>query len=186
MRWIKLCVTTASFLVLVNGRPHGGWFQPQRGIRQGCPLASLLFVLAADALAICTTRLCSRGYLSGFQTAGTSEGIPMLQYANDTTFFVQGSEAAARTLSIMMDIFSDFSRLQLNRVKSIFVGFGLSTEEESRCARHLATPIGTLPVQYLGVPLADRRLRVQDWQPVIDKVDGRLGGWRSHLLLREG
>ena len=141
----------------------GGWFQPQRGIRQGFPLAPLLFILATEALAICTMRLCSRGYLSSFQTAKTPEGIPLLQYADDTTFFVQGSEAAARTLSSMMDIFSDFLGLQLNRVKSIFVGFRLSTEEELRCARHLATPIGTLPVQYLGVPLADRRLRVQDW-----------------------
>ena len=170
----------------MNGRPHGGWFQPQRGIRQGCPLAPLLFILAADALAICTTRLCSRGYLSGFQTAGTPERIPLLQYADDTNFFVQGSEAAARTLSSMMGIFSDFSGLQLNRAKSIFIGFGLSTEEESRCASHIPTPIGTLLVRYLGVPLTDRRLRVQDWQPVIDKVDARLGGWRSRSLLRGG
>ena len=133
MRWIKLCVTTASFSVLVNERPHGGWFQPQKGIRQGCPLAPLLFIVAAGALAICTTRLCSRGYLLGFWMVGTPEGIPMLQYAGDTTFFVQGFETAACTLSNMMDIFSDFSRLQLNRVKFIFVGSGLSTEA-SRCA----------------------------------------------------
>ena len=172
VRWIKLCVTTASFSVLVNGQPHGVWFQPQRGIRQGCPLAPLLLILAADALAICTTRLRSQGYLSGFQWA-------------TATFFVQGSEAAARTLSSMMDIFSDFSGLQLNRAKSIFVGFGLSTEE-SRCASHLGTLISTLPVRYLGVLLTDRRLRVQDWKLVIDKVDARLGGWRSHLLSRGG
>ena len=84
-----------------------------------------------------------------------------------------------------MDIFSDFLRLQLNRAKSISVGFGLSTKE-SRCARHLVTPIGTLPLRYLGVPLADRRLRVQGWQPVIDKVDARFGGWRARLLSHEG
>ena len=78
--------------------------------------------------------------------AGTPEGIPLLQYADDTTFFVQGSEAVACTLSSMMDIFSDFLGLQLNRAKFIFLGFGLSTEEESRCARHLVTPIGKLPV----------------------------------------
>ena len=78
--------------------------------------------------------------------AGTPEGIGLLQYADDTTFFVQGFEAAARTLSNMIDFFSDFSRLLLNRAKSIFMGFGLSTEEASRCAGHLATPIRTLPV----------------------------------------
>ena len=86
----------------------------------------------------------------------------------------------------MMNIFSVFSGLQLNRAKSIFIGFGLSTEEESRCASHLSTPIGTLPVGYLGVPLTDIRLGVQNWQSVIDKVDARLGGWRSRLLSRRG
>ena len=99
VRWMKLCVTTSSCTVLINGQAQGGWFQPQRGIRQGCPLAPLLFILATDALAFCTTRLCSQGHLSGFQTAGHPGGIPLLQYADDTTFFIQGSETASRTLS---------------------------------------------------------------------------------------
>ena len=183
---MKLCVTTSSCLVLINGQTQGGWFQPQRGLRQGCPLAPLLFILAADALAFCTMRLCSHGHLSGFQTAGHPGGIPLLQYADDTTFFIQGSETAARTLSQMMYIFADFSGLQLNRAKSSFVGFGLTSEEIVRCAEILATPIVTLPLQYLGLPLTDRRLRTQDWQPVVEKVKTRLGGWRGRLLSRGG
>ena len=79
--------------------------------------------------------------------AGTPDEIPLLQYADDTTFFIQGSETAARTLSSMMDIFYDFSGLQLNRAKYIFVGFGLSIEEALRCVRLLVTPIGILPVR---------------------------------------
>ena len=158
VRWMKLCVTTSSCSVLVNGRPQGGWFQPQRGIRQGCPLAPLLFLLVVDTLAFCTTRLCSRGHLSSFQTASIPGGIPLLQYADDTTFFIQGSETAAHTLSMMMDVFTDISGLQLNRAKSTVVGFNLSAEELSRCAETLASPIGTLPLRYLGLPLTDRRL----------------------------
>ena len=50
----------------------------------------------------------------------------------------------------------------------------------------LTTPIGELPIRYLGVPLADRRLRSRDWQPVLEKVETRLGGWRARLLLRGG
>ena len=118
--------------------------------------------------------------------AGCPVGIPLLQYVDDTTFFIQGSEIAARILSNMMNIFSDFSGLPLNRAKSIFVGFGLSTEETSRCARLLETPIGTLPVRSLGLPLADRRLRVQDWQPVLEKVEARLGGWWARMISRGG
>ena len=113
-KWVKQCATIVSFAILVNGRLQGGWIHPQRGIRQGCPLAPLLFILAADALAVCTLQLCSRGHIAGFQSLGIPGGIPLLQYADDTTFFIQGSWAAAHTLSVMMDIFSDFSDLRLN------------------------------------------------------------------------
>ena len=139
-----------------------GWIHPQRGIRQGCPLAPLLFILAVDALVACTSQVCLRGALTGFQSASLLGGIPLLQYADDTTFFIQGSMTAAQALSTMMDIFSDFSGLQLNRAKSTFVRFGLPVEEMSGCSQILATPIGVLPIPYLGVPLLDRRLQLQD------------------------
>ena len=28
VRWVKQCVTTSTFTVLVNGRPQGGWIHP--------------------------------------------------------------------------------------------------------------------------------------------------------------
>ena len=186
MQWVKLCVTTASFSILVNRRPQGGYFQPQRGIKQGCPLALLYFLLAANALATCTIRLCSRGYLSGFQTAGTPEGIPLLQYADDTTFFIQGPKNAARTLSSMTDIFSNFSGLQLNRDKYIFVGFELSIEEASRCVEHLATPIEGVPGSIPGSTVGEQATSRSRLAAVLEKVEARLGGWQARMLSRGG
>ena len=75
---MKQCVCTMTFAVLINGRPQGGWIHSQRGSIQGCLLAPLLFILAANTLAICTERLCIRGYLTGFQTMGRPRGIPLL------------------------------------------------------------------------------------------------------------
>ena len=86
----------------------------------------------------------------------------------------------------MLDIFSDFSGLRLNRAKSSFIGFGLPSEELAGCAQILATPIGALPIRYLGVPLVDRRLRIREWQPVLEKVETPLGGWRARFLSRGG
>ena len=135
---------------------------------------------------MCTMQLSRHGSLTGSQSPSIPDGVPLLQYADDTTFFIQGSWATAHTLSTIMEIFSNFSGLKLDREKSSFIGFGLSPEELTRCFRILATPTGTLPIRYLGLPLVDRRLRTQDWQPVLEKVESRLAGWRARLLLRGG
>ena len=66
---------------------------------------------------------------------------------------------------------ADCSGLRLNREKSEFTGFGLSLDEESQCSRALGTPMGTLPIRYLGLPLSTGQLRGVDWQSIVGKVE---------------
>ena len=53
----------------------------------------------------------------------------MLQYAYDITFFTEGLVEEVRNLSTLLDLFANFSNLQINRAKLVFVGFGLTQEE---------------------------------------------------------
>lgn len=45
--WIKGCISNTSFSIFINGRPRGK-FKASRGLRQGDPLASFLFVIVVD------------------------------------------------------------------------------------------------------------------------------------------
>jgi len=49
VEWIMACVCNVSFSVLVNGSPSE-FFYGSRGLRQGCPLSPLLFLLIIEGL----------------------------------------------------------------------------------------------------------------------------------------
>ena len=92
----------------------------------------------------------------------------------------------ARNLSTLLDLFVDFSGLQLNRAKSTLVGFGLTHEEGLQCSKALETSIGSLPMRYLSLPVKKGRTSRTDWDPIIEKVERRLEGWQAKLLSRAG
>ena len=52
INWIKLLYTNISSCVGNNGY-YSNYFQLKRGIRQGCPISALLFILVAEVIAIC-------------------------------------------------------------------------------------------------------------------------------------
>ena len=101
-------------------------------------------------------------------------------------FFMEGSVEEAKNLSALLDVFADCSGLRLNREKSEFTGFRLSQDEESQCSRALGTLVGALPIRYLGLPLSAGQLHVADWQPIVEKVEQQLEGWKAKVLSKGG
>jgi hypothetical protein len=69
--WIKHYISSAFFLVLINGVPSG-FFGSSHGVRQGDPLSSFLFVLVIEAFSKMLGAFISRGLISEF-SVGSSE-----------------------------------------------------------------------------------------------------------------
>ena len=51
LHWVRLFYTGGKRFVYVNGY-LGPFFVLSRGVRQGCPLSSLLYVLVSEVLAV--------------------------------------------------------------------------------------------------------------------------------------
>ncbi|CAN4105181.1 unnamed protein product [Withania somnifera] len=89
LNWVKFCVSTVSFSILINGNPTG-FFQTQRGLRQGDPLSPSLIFITMEGLNNMIKTAYLNGWLRGSDVAG--EGAERLEvthllYVDDTLIF---------------------------------------------------------------------------------------------------
>ena len=86
--WVKWCLSTTSFSILVNGTPDG-FFQNSRGLRQGDPLSPYLFVIAIVALSCMLKRAVEGGFLTPCEVRGKGNervDVSHLLFADDIDF----------------------------------------------------------------------------------------------------
>ena len=119
LKWLNLFYCRPESCVLNNGWASG-FFEIQRGVRQGCPLSLYLFVLSVEVLAKAIRENKSiRGIFVN------SREIKLSQYADDTK---ESLRASLKTL----DDFYEVSGLKLNDKKTealrIGVNSGISME----------------------------------------------------------
>ena len=83
--WVSLFYTGITSSVNVNVYLSSS-FSLSRGVRQGCPLSPLLYVLVAEVLA-CNIR--ANSLITGLSLPGFSSALPCIsQYADDTSLIV--------------------------------------------------------------------------------------------------
>lgn len=69
IRWVMSCVTSISFLVLINGEPLE-LFGASRGLLQGDPLSVYLVMLFVEGLGHLLRRNMERGLIQGWRWGG--------------------------------------------------------------------------------------------------------------------
>jgi hypothetical protein len=86
LNWIKLCISSSSFSILLNGNPFG-LFSPKKGLRQGDPLSPFMFILGTEVISCLLFSEEAVGNLKGLKISRHTHAIHHLLFADDLLIF---------------------------------------------------------------------------------------------------
>ena len=140
-KWVQILYSDPECCV-VNNWYSSSFFNPSRGIRQGCPISALLFLLVVEIMALHIRQSKS---IEGIKVEGCS--IKITQLADDTTLFLKDTPSL-RSVFSFLDRFNRCSGLKLNRSKTEIMWIG---SERHSCSKPLGLKIAKDSVKCLGV-----------------------------------
>ncbi|GFS40543.1 hypothetical protein Acr_00g0069200 [Actinidia rufa] len=159
--WMKSCISTVKFSVLLVNGLAKGFFSGTRGLRQGDPLSPFLSITVMDVLRRFISRVVSSGRLNGFRVGESSQEVIVLHllFADDTLILCKDDPKEVACLRDILLCFQAASGLKINLVKSEII-----------------------QVSFLAPPLSPR-LR---GELVVDRLERKLDSWKRQYLSKGG
>lgn len=175
--WLRILYTAVGSTVSVNGH-LGDFFDLHAGVRQGCPLSPLLYVLYMEPLA---AAIRADANIQGFLIPGSGGlRVKLSQYADDTTLLLDNDACLCRSLEVFQD-FGRVSGAELNLTKSKVKFFGL-WKGRTDVPGGLSLCDG--PLKILGVNFETAQSASTNWDGRFEIVRKKLSLWKSrHLSL---
>jgi hypothetical protein len=177
INWIRLCISTSYFSVLLNGSPFG-FFSPSRGLRQGDPLSPFLFIIGTEVI----SRMFHRS-LRGFKIARSCSPLNHLLFADDLVIFTTATSSEATIINDCLNKYSSWSGQTVNANKSNIL-FSKNTAASTILAIRNILPYQITPAtaKHLGLPVLYGKSKTAAFSDILDKVNGKIEGWRSKTL----
>ncbi|XP_075663428.1 uncharacterized protein LOC142633026 [Castanea sativa] len=146
------CVYSSSISILFNGGATES-FLPSRGIRQGDPLSLYLFIFCMEVLgAMIAEKCCSKLWNPVKASQG---GLPFshLFFTDDLVLFARVDWKNCVDVREVLDSFCELSGQKSTPSLGKYLGF---------------------PIKHSGT--------LQDFGYILERVQGRLAGWKANLL----
>ena len=112
INWIRTIYSHNESFIMLNGHLSLP-VTIRRGVRQGCPLSALLYLLTAEVLA---EVLRQENDIKGYPLPGTKKSVKLAQYADDTALLLRDEESIILAFRLI-SIFESGSGSKLNSDK---------------------------------------------------------------------
>ena len=179
IKWVDLLYSDIRSSILINGYTPRH-FKPSRGVRQGCPLSPLLYVLTMEVLAV---NIRAHPSITGILLPCTPAPLPVLSLYADDTSVISSSDAA--TVAVF-DTYALFeagtgAKLNLDKCKGLWLGTW-----HGRVDAPVPIEWSCSKLKILGVFIGNDNVDTANWCPRIEAVENCLSLWRSRSLSYSG
>ena len=177
IKWIRILYNEPNALLKINGYLSTPILQT-RGIRQGCPISALLFILCTEILAY---KLINSNQINGLKLNINHRIIEykVLQYADDTLVLLENVEHVTPTIQILKD-FEKVSGLALNlgKTEAMWLGANKNCPEKPFDLQWPST------IRYMGIHIGYNSAEIYqlNWQNKLELFQKTLDCWRTREL----
>ena len=174
LNWFQVIYHQVSSCVLHNGHASD-FFLLERGVRQGCPLSGLLFVVGIELLA---RALKKDPTIKGIKV--DQKEIKITQYADDTTVLVRDLDSVTQLLK-RLDEFKHISGLEINTNKTEALWLGCWRSRKDK-------PFGfkwpQKPVYALGIHFSydSEQANTLNFEEKVRSLEKTLNNWKKRKL----
>eukprot|EP00253_Pinus_taeda_P026277 PITA_26277 len=184
--WIMACIEGVKYAININGIPSP-FFHAGRGLRQGCPLAPIIFILAMNSLSLHINKAVDEQRCIPINI---SRHISLSHnlFVDDVLLCAMLQRASWACLFDILYNFQKTTGLNINKQKSILYYHGDYTD----LTRDIADMFGVQAqsilsgITYLGFHLKTHKYSTADWDWLIMRYYKKISSWEFRALSLAG
>ncbi|KAK1629097.1 hypothetical protein QYE76_003412 [Lolium multiflorum] len=174
---VMACVKSVKYSVRMNGALQQT-FSPSRGLRQGDPLSSFLFLFVAEGFSSCFKKEIESGRLHELKITRNAPGISHLLFPDDSLIFFEATAQQAIVIKETLDKYEKGTGQLLSQEKCSIL-FGNNCQENNKS--FVNNILGNLSVnfeeKYLGLPVPNGRMKNGKFEPIKERYKKKLNDW---------
>ena len=180
LKWIQILYKAPSVTIKING-----WMSDQvtlsRGVRQGCPVSALLFIISTEMLAIKIRTSDIIGIK--MKPCHSDKEFKISQYADDSLLFLANEKEIPKAINIINE-YSKVSGQRLNIPKTEVLGIGIykTLHYHKKYGINWCKPEDT--VRCLGIHIGHDPgvCRKKNWDDKLEDMQKLVDQWRTRDL----
>ena len=178
IKWVKVLYNKPLCCVSNNGH-SSTFFQISRGIRQGCPLSALLFIIVAEIMSI---NIRNSDNIKGLTFSGNN--VTITQLADDTTLFLEDDNSLLAVFALL-DHFYKCSGLKLNKEKTEAMQLGNDSQRKNN-SLGIKWVNGAIKILGIWLNKDENEIIKTNFEIKLQKVKNLVNMWKSQKLSLKG